>query len=83
MKFERIIAQQERVADDGTVMGDRIRVVVDGDRCSLHHEWMQKHVAPEESDFDWDWRGQPDSGVSMSTAAAGELLAALKDALER
>jgi len=38
--MERIIAEDVRTDDEGNVLGDRVRVVAQGDHVNLYREWM-------------------------------------------
>lgn len=74
--FERIFAVDEREIN-GTILGDRIRLVAESsrpdDRVHLYRESkMERGEA-----LSWDWKVDPDAGLSMSEAQAIELHDAL------
>jgi hypothetical protein len=84
--FVRHCAVDERMSDDGTMMGDRIAVKVVrpdallGDTVRILREWKQVHAADagdDEKSMDWDWKVDPDAGITLSIDQAQELHEAL------
>lgn len=80
--FERIIDVREQRTDDGSIIGDRVAVrVMKNGRFCLSHEDKLIHGDKSDSDYDWDWKVDPEAGLSFSREGAAELRGALTAAL--
>ena len=92
-KFLKHIAIDEQKTDDGTIMGDRIGVALDegfSNEATVHlyREDMMQHASEKDPtgvrghpSVNWDWKVDPDAGLTMSVSHAHELLVALRECL--
>jgi hypothetical protein len=80
--FRRHVAVDERRGEDGDVIGDRVTVeIARNGSVKLYVEDKFVHGKAEERKYDWDWKVNPEAGLSLSNRGARELVEAIRDGL--